>query len=248
MGRNQGCFSVAKCCFISRASSPFSASKASKTKTGGSKARKVREVPTALPVPRCWTWHCSVGWHLVVLLCCVFPPGRCPGAGHGVFFSGERAIIYNEWFWCLLGECVCMCAIRAGLGEPEPGLQGQSCPQCPVDRDGDGWLPCEQICATGSLPALLAPAAVADGRQVPAPVPEFRAAAVGRFCTLGVPAVAMEMPTLCLNGKSCLWPWIRGSGQTPGKGQQATAARQAMLLLRSTSASAAVPPAHQEPP
>lgn len=136
-----------------------------------------------------------------------------------------------------------MCAIRAGLGEPEPGLQGQSCPQCPVDRDGDGWLPCEQICATGSLPALPAPAAVADGWQVPAPVPAFRAAAVGRFCTLGVPAVAMEMPASCPNGKSCLWPWIRDSGQTPGKGQQATAARQAMLLLRSTSASAVVPPA-----
>lgn len=99
--------------------------KHSKIKTGGSKTRKVREVPraaTALPVPRIWTWQCSVGWHFLVLLCCVFSPGRCPGAGHGVLFSGERVIIYNEWFGCLLGGC--MCAIRAGLGEPEPGLEG----------------------------------------------------------------------------------------------------------------------------
>lgn len=128
--------------------------KHSKIKAGGSKTRKVREVPTAaraLPVQRSWTRQCSVGWHFLVLLCCVFSPGRCPGAGHGILFSWERVIIYNEWFGCLLGECMCMCAIRAGLGEPEPGLEGQSCPHCPVDRDGDGWLPWEQICAMGSL-------------------------------------------------------------------------------------------------
>lgn len=38
----------------------------------------------------------------------------------------------------------------------------------------------------------------------------------------------MEMPTSGLNGKSRLWPCTRGSGRTPGKGQQVPGARQAI--------------------
>lgn len=172
-------------------------------------------------MPRCLDLAVLRGVALsgAVVLCAL--TGRCPGAGHGVLFSGERVIIYNEWFWCLLGECVS--AIRAGLGEPERDWRTEmgtgGCPE----SESVGPDPCLL-----SWPRLLVPldpegaagSLGLPGWQVPAPVSAFRAASATRFCTLGAPAVAMEMPTLCLNGKSCLWPWSRGSGHPQARARR----------------------------
>lgn len=122
-----------------------------------------------------------------------------------------------------------------------------------IGAGGAGWTEvgsggCPESKSVGRIPAC----SPGSGRwcrriprkllgQVPAPVSASRAASVRRFCTLGAPAVAMETPALCLNAKSCLWPWSRGWGQTPGRGQQAAAALPAIPLLWSASAGSGYP-------
>ena len=157
------------------------------------------------------------------------------------------------------GACqrsTCVCAIRAGLGEPGPGLEGGA--PCPTTLGTGRWPPRERACgrripacSPGSgcgcwcrwIPRKLVAAWGCLGPAGPGPGVSVGSCVSGMVCA-GQPPHLVFLPwgwrrqPWCLEGKPSLCPRSRGSTQTLGRGRQATGARRAPLLLWSAPASA----------
>lgn len=209
-------------------------------------------------LPRCWT-NSDPGCYMGTALQC-----RCAE----LFFTWAM-----PWGWarCFLlwgednyltssfGACqgsMFVCAIRAVLGEPGPGLEGGVL--CPTTLGmGTGGCSASEPAGTRSVPALLALVVVAGAggsreswwqpgaAWLAGPSPGVSIwSCISGTVHAGEPAhlvfllCGWRCQPWCLEDKPSLCPQSRGLAQIPGRGQQATGARRAALLLWSTPASA----------